>query len=382
MVEPLSLHVLQVVASLQGGAARHAVILSEGLKQNHHQVEIAAPRDNPALIEECRNRGIPLREVALSSRLPFSAVRQLRKLLTTGGYSHVHIHGHRAAALTRFACWSLKKTFALIYTLHGYHPRHYENPLNRWAADRIENRFQNLVDAFISVSADTQAEFLEAVPAARDRRRVIENGIPLRLLAHEERSRLREEHRRKLGIPANAFVIGTVTRLHRQKSVDRLLAAFPSVLENFPDPYLVIIGDGPERKKLEEQAKRLCLSDRCRFCGDRSDAISLYPLMDLFILPSLWEGLPLTILEAWDAGVPTAATKVSGTRNVIEDGITGFLGENTVAGIAQVMIRAVQNQEQFPMICENARKRLIQCYSSSRMVERIEQVYREVDFPE
>ena len=302
---------------------------------------------------------------------------QLRRCLKTAAYTHVHVHGHRASVLTRLAILGLAKTASLLYTVHGYHPPHYPSKVKRFLANRLERALARRVDRFICVSESTQFELEQAVPAAARRCTVIPNGIPLLNLSQDERQAFRRRFREEYQIPSEAFVIGTVCRLQWQKSVHRLLQAFQLVAAHDPNIEMVLVGGGPERPKLEEMIVRLNLAKQCRLLGEVADTRPVYSMMDLFVLPSLWEGLPLTVLEAWDLHVPVVVTNVSGSRDLIEDGVTGFIAPNTATGLVQAIARARENVDQFPEMTNQARERLQQKYSLERMLSDTERVYRE-----
>jgi len=369
------MNILQVVASLKGGAARHVFHLSRQLLARGRNVEIAAPSDNPALETEICRSGVPLLRIRMESSLPLSAVRLLRRHLKNHPYTHVHLHGHRAAFITRLAMLGMRKTFSVLYTLHGYHPLHYSNRWTKWSANFLEQCLRRHTDEWICVSADTEKELLQAVPGIEAHCHVIENGIPLRSLSPEARAGFRVQMRSRLQIPENHSVIGTVARLHRQKGVDRLLRALPMLKSVAPDFLVLIIGDGPEREALEALSNELQVMDQCRFLGEFGDVYPWYCAMDLFVLPSLWEGLPLTILEAWDVGVPVVATRVSGVIDLIEDGVDGFLADSSPEGIARGILAARQSENRLSALIENARQKLIRRYSLERMVEQMEDLY-------
>jgi glycosyltransferase involved in cell wall biosynthesis len=135
----------------------------------------------------------------------------------------------------------------------------------------------------------------------------------------------RSEMRRELGIPIDAYVAGTVGRLSPQKGLDLLLLAARTVLAQHPEAYFVLVGSGELADSLPEQAQQLGIADRVLFTGARSDVERILPAFDLFVSSSLWEGLPTAILEAMAARVPVVATRVSGTVELVEDGVTGAL---------------------------------------------------------
>lgn len=173
-------------------------------------------------------------------------------------------------------------------------------------------------------------------------RRVVENANqrPLsRLLGHRAQvmhnalnfarfEGLQVDRRAKLsefGIPADAPVVGTVGRLAPQKAVDLLIAAAPLVLARFPQAHFLVVGDGPLRAALEEQAQALQLAGAVHFAGPRGDVEELLGVMDLFVSSSRWEGLPTVILESMAARTPVVATRVSGTVELVEHERTGLL---------------------------------------------------------
>ena len=117
----------------------------------------------------------------------------------------------------------------------------------------------------------------------------------------------------------------TICRLHYQKGMIYLLQAIPYILQQYPNARFFIVGDGPERGYLEEAAKKTNIIRSIQFMGNRSDASDLLPVADIFVLPSLWEGLPLCLLEAMRAEVPIVTTDVDGNREVVDDGKSGVL---------------------------------------------------------
>lgn len=130
--------------------------------------------------------------------------------------------------------------------------------------------------------------------------------------------------RPKLGLPANALVAGMISRLTKQKGHMYLLEAIARTPE-LSSLIVLIIGDGPLRSALEARSLKLGLGPRVKFLGARRDIGDLLSVMDLFVLPSLWEGLPLSLIEAMGAGLPVVATRVFGVPEVVTDDVTGLL---------------------------------------------------------
>ena len=135
----------------------------------------------------------------------------------------------------------------------------------------------------------------------------------------------RETARFALKLPPEALVLGTLGRLAEQKGQRILLRAVAALARDVPDLVLFLAGAGPLREELEAEASRLGLADRVRFLGLRRDRATLYAAMDVFALPSRWEGLSLALVEAMGAGRAVVATDVGGNPEVVRDGRTGLL---------------------------------------------------------
>ncbi len=187
----------------------------------------------------------------------------------------------------------------------------------------------------------------------------------------------RDAVRRDLDLPADADVVIVVAKLTEQKGHSVLLRAIAPLLESMPGLHLLIVGDGPRGDDLRAQAAGLPGGDRVRFLGVRSDTRELLGASDLFVLPSLWEGLPMALLEAMAAGLPVVATAVSGTRDVVDDGVSGALvppGE--AEPLRSAIERLVADRRAATEMGQEGRRRVLQEYGGSRLAERHAALYR------
>jgi glycosyltransferase involved in cell wall biosynthesis len=132
-------------------------------------------------------------------------------------------------------------------------------------------------------------------------------------------------YRQMLGVPDHARLIGSVGRLEPQKGYEVLIAAMPAIVAAYPDVHLVVAGDGSQRETLERQAAASPVASHIHLVGSQSPIEPFFNLLQLFVSSSLWEGLPTVILESIAAGVPVVATDVSGSRELIEPGVNGWL---------------------------------------------------------
>ena len=202
---------------------------------------------------------------------------------------------------------------------------------------------------------------------------VIPNGVDLQAFQGIER----ESARTQLGIGEHDRVIIFVGRLNRIKGVEHLIAAFSPISRAAPNARLLLVGDGPERQKLQQQANDLDLSRYVTFVGAVSrDYIPVYLLSsDIFVLPSLSEGLPNVLLEAMAAALPVVATNVGGNSFLVEEGVNGFLVRPRDASQIASRVLAILGDPQLAHhLSANSRTR-VQRYSWETVASELEQAY-------
>lgn len=198
---------------------------------------------------------------------------------------------------------------------------------------------------------------------------VIRNGIDMSVevnLDEEERISLRQS----LGVGTKDFLIITVGRLVNQKGHVYLLEAMAEVIKHFPHTKLVIAGNGPLQATLVAKARTLQIEKSVHFAGNRGDVPYLLSIGDCFVLSSLWEGLPIALLEAMRAGLAIIATKVEGITEVITDGINGLLVPAADArALAQSIMRIISDDVARERIGRQGRTEVMRTYSYERMCE-------------
>lgn len=179
-----------------------------------------------------------------------------------------------------------------------------------------------LVDGFVAVSDDVKKAMLEIIGPIGDKVVVICNGVDT-----QKYQQMVDKPfvRNQLGLAADSRLITLVATLKEQKGHRYLIEALASIVPQHPDVHVLFIGDGPLRGELQLQVKRLDLNDHIHFLGNRQDVPELLAASDLFILPSLWEGLSMALLEAMATGLPIVASEVSGTTQAMVPGETGLL---------------------------------------------------------
>jgi len=202
--------------------------------------------------------------------------------------------------------------------------------------------------------------------------RVVVNGIPLPEAATPEN---RGAARSELGLSASVPIIGTVGRLTGQKNHRTLVEAAARV----PRAHFALIGDGPDGENLRDLRDRLALQDRFHFLGERPDAGRLLRAFDIFALPSLYEGLPLALLEAMGAGLPVVASDLPAVREVMRTDQDGILVAPSDPGaLAGALNTLLDDPDRAAAMGRSGRDRVRSDFSEDRMIQETLALYREV----
>lgn len=201
---------------------------------------------------------------------------------------------------------------------------------------------------------------------------VIENGVD----TNQFRPDVPGVHiREQLGVTSDDVLVGFVGRLHEQKNVPALLAAIPSVIQSAPNAQFAIIGDGPDEASLREQATSLGIDDRVTFTGRINDIPATLPGIDVFVLPSMTEGLPLALLEAMSSGVASVATRVGANASILSEdaGILVTPGDSKELGTA--ISSLVNDREKRQQMGKRAREIVEQRYVEQECFEKYERLF-------
>ncbi len=240
----------------------------------------------------------------------------------------------------------------------------------------LERRFAlPRFDAVYTVSEDMKRKVVRGGTPAQ-RIRVIHTGIDLSSLRSGESPK---RARAALGIPDDAIVVGTVSRLSREKGHHHLLRAAARLRERYPRLHLLILGNGPLRDELEALAKRLGIAERVHFTGFFADLPLALSMMDVFALPSILdEGFPTAVIEAEAAGLPIVASDIGGTRETLLPERTGLLvppGDNDALSVA--LSRLLEDDALRARMSEEARRFISARLTQERMLARMGELYDE-----
>jgi len=258
----------------------------------------------------------------------------------------------------------------MIATVHG---KHYYG--DRWRR-RMAYRFvARRALRMVAVAEDIRRFLIDRIGVPREKVRTVYNGIDIKTACSEEDG-LRV--RRELGIRETTPVLGTIANLYPVKGHTFLLKAAAEVAKAVPQAVWLLAGRGQLLGELQDEAHQLGIADRVRFLGFRDDPAALLQAMDVFILPSLSEGLPVAVLEAMAAGKPVVATDVGGNRELIVDGRMGFLVPPRDPGtLAARTITLLTDKSLADRYAAEGQARVREEFSLERMVSAYEKLYAE-----
>jgi glycosyltransferase involved in cell wall biosynthesis len=333
--------VMQIVSNLDIGGAQEVVrTLAENLEKVGCQSVVVTFKDGP-LRENIEHLGIPV-EILPQRQHGITALPQfIRDMLRTRRalfelvkkYNVDVIQTHLLRSLDFLALsLRLQSKVQIFWTFHNARFDLREEHLakhkwlfkpKRWGYHVLYSVCTRGVNRLIAVSEEVKTSIMKTLPSIPQKKIIaIPNSVDVqRYSKYRERTILR----RNLGLAERHQVAAVVATFKEQKGHRYLLDALPEVLKNFPNLVVLFIGDGELKAALQNRTLELGLKNNVLFLGNRQDVPALLAASDLFILPSLWEGLPMALIEAMASGLPVIATQVSGTSQVMIHEETGLL---------------------------------------------------------
>jgi glycosyltransferase involved in cell wall biosynthesis len=279
----------------------------------------------------------------------------------------LHMHGYGATTFGRLAA----ARRGLPTVLHE-HANLTDTPWFQKVADRLLAPYTDLA---LAVSQSTADFTVKARLLPEERTKVVYLGVPMEEFSRPWSAEEVAAARGSLNIPEGTFAIGTVTRLMPSKGNQYLVEAAKGVFEAVPQARIYIVGEGELQPDLEAQARSLGVGDRLVFAGFRRDVAQVLAALDLLVFPSLWEGTPLTVLEALAMGKPIVATDADGLQDVLTNGVDAMMvPRRDPTSLAQAMIGLAGNARERERLGGNAR-RTGAAYDIALFVRKMERLY-------
>jgi glycosyltransferase involved in cell wall biosynthesis len=366
-------HIIKVTRI--SGAERHLLVLLNGLREKEidaHLIILVEP-DNPMddMLTEAQTRDIPIHRLVIRRDYDMNVILLLRKTLRDLQPDIVHTHLIHADLFGLLA-GKLAGVKTIIASRHNddsfrYHP----------VLRRVSQVLWWLTDGGIAISGAIREFTLRIEGASEHKVDIVRYGLSYRWIPDAEIQSARQTIREELRLKDDTLVLGMVCRLVEQKGIIYALQAFKPIYGKFPNVHLVITGDGELADDLRSQARMLGISDRVHWLGWREDAQIVMASMDIFLMPSLWEGFGLVLLEAMSRRLPIIASHVSAIPEVVQNGTTGLLTTpRDIDELSKAMIHLLEDRSLRKHMGLLGEDRLEQEFSVKHMVDQTLKVYR------
>jgi glycosyltransferase involved in cell wall biosynthesis len=366
-----------------GGAQENTLFTAARLDRDRYQAEVlCGPQTGSegSLIGEARAQGISLEILPellrqVSPLNDWRALKSMSRIMRQKKYQIVHTHSSKAGILGRLAAWQVGVP-VIIHTVHGWSFHPHMPALTRFIYVNLERMTARISHALVAVSRCDIEKGLRAHIGKTESYHLIRSAIPLEDFdpgLYDQRA-----IRLELGLPADAPVLGNIGRFSAQKNPLEWLRVAEKVAQQLPECRFLLVGDGPLRQQVEVRLAQEGLKKKTILTGLRRDVPRMLAAMDVFLLTSLWEGLPRVIPQALAMRLPVVANQVDGVSEALSPGENGFLGQpgdpDTLArycldlfGDPRLRMEMGQHGQEF------ARRE----FDLSKMVHQIDRLYRE-----
>jgi glycosyltransferase involved in cell wall biosynthesis len=354
-----------------GGGESHLLSLIEHMDRSCFEPVVLSFTDGP-MVDRLKAMGVESHVIYTEKPFDVGKWGRVKKLLKEQRVDLVHAHGTRANSNVLWAARSLK--IPVVYTVHGWSFHRDQHPLVRNIRIFGEKYLTSRSDVNVSVSASNKQSGKDHIPNFESI--VINNGIDRRKFSPSNTFRnVREE----LGIPGEALLVLFIARLTVQKQPLTMIRAFQRCLAQQPDLRLLMVGDGDQRQEAVQLAESLGISDRVIFQRFRQDVPDLLAAADIFVLPSLWEGLPIGLLEAMSMGKAVIATNVDGTKEIIRHGENGLLAEpGSIDALSAAILELTGEGTLRKKLQDKALETIQERFNAGHMTRKIENVYKNI----
>lgn len=351
-----------------GGGERHVIDLVERLDKTIFEPVVLAFTEGE-MIDYLNNQGIRTHVIPSVKPFDFKVWKQVELLMEDESIDIVHAHGTRACSNSYQPANNLG--LPLLYTIHGwsFHPgQHFIIKKLRKLTERFLLH-KAYIKIFVSEDNCREAQKSFHVKDAK----VVKNGIDLNKFQPGKYPSLRHEW----GLNDEDIVVGFIVRMTAQKDPLTLIKAMSLVVAENPSVKLLMVGDGDLKAKSVKMVRERKLENHIIFEGFREDVPALLESIDIYCLPSLWEGLPIGLLEAMAMEKAVIATPVNGTKEIIENHNNGMLVPvQNAEQLARAILTVAGNTTYRDKICKNARKTIEKSFNVNKMVQAIEDLYK------
>lgn len=327
----MKIKIARIITRMDLGGAQQAVLyLSKKLDHARFQQVVITGSGGLMLpelkhIESVRHYEIPELHRRISPWSIWSdlqAMAKIRNILQLEKPHLVHTHTPKAGILGRWAAWSARIPI-ILHTYHGFGFSESHGRLGREFYKWAERLTAKVTTQFVAVSDQNRIKGEKYRIFQRQACRLIRSGVDFTLFSSSARVKLQKKM--ELGLAPTDMIVGNVASFTPSKGLHFFLQAARKIKDQFPAVRFVIAGDGELRPQIEQMISQLRLEGSVQLLGWRSDIPELLNAFDIFLLTSLWEGLPRVLVEAALTGLPIVASNVDGVPEVTQEGRNGFL---------------------------------------------------------
>jgi glycosyltransferase involved in cell wall biosynthesis len=355
-----------------GGGESHLLSLVENLDRTKFDPVVLSFTDGP-MIEQLKKMHVPTHVIHTLKPFDFTKWGKVKEFIKEQNADLVHAHGTRAASNVLWASKSLK--LPVIYTVHGWSFHQDQKPMIRKIRIMGEKYISSRTDLNISVSQSNQLSGKDFIPSFTSV--VINNGIDQKKFNPENTiTNLRSE----LNIGAEKILVLFIARFTSHKQPLALLRAFADAFPKNKNMHLLMVGDGDEKDDALRIVKETGLEEHVTFQPFRQDVPAVLAAADIFVLPSLWEGLPIGLLEAMAMGKAIIATNVDGTKEIIQHEQNGILvsTDGLIKNLSSAIVSLSMNGDKRALFQQNARETVKQRFDAADMTRKIEAEYEKL----
>ncbi len=355
------------------GMERHLLTLLPGLQARglDARLIVLVERDKPmdSYIAQMQQHGVPTEAMVIGRDFDPGLIGRLARKFREHSADAVHTHLihadiHGVIAAQRAGVRQI------FFTGHND-----DRFRRRWPVRLMQGWLWRQVTAGIAISEALRQFVISKEFAPPDRVHTVHYGLDAASLqpTPDARAKLCQE----LGLPTHAPLVGSVCRLTEQKGLTHAIRAFWQITEQAGGAHYVIVGDGPLREALQQEAKGFKIDHRVHFLGWRNDAIDLIAALDVLLIPSLWEGFGLIALEAMAMRTPIIASRVSALPEIVENGVTGYLAPPAdPMAMAECLLDLIRHPDLARQMGESGRRRLESDFDVDRMIDGTLKVYQ------
>ena len=367
MPGPPRVRVVEILATgTSGGAQEHLFSLMTRLDTAHYDASVVSLSAG-STVRKLERNGIPV--TVIDNPDDAGAVAALTAHLAMVRPDVIHTHMYRADIIGTKAAMALEATgHRRPYVVSTVHSSRVRSAEDRELLRQLTPQMDQLIAVSKSIVRKIESEHRTGAPV-----RLIYNGVDLERYDHQEPCcTLRDE----FGMEPGSHIVGVVARLEPEKGHQTLIEAWPHVLRECPDAYLLIVGEGSRRDFLEQWAAAHKVAHRVIFTGRRDDVPAVTAALDVAVLPSWREAQGLSILEAMALSRPVVASDVGGIPEMIEDGVTGLLvpHDNPVA-LGAAIVRLLTDHALADTIARAGHDLVHERFCVELMVKAIEEIY-------